>query len=253
MKNKANPPKSEGGIYWLPNLITTLALFAGFYAIVAGMNGQFMHGAIALFVAMVFDGLDGRIARMTNSSSAFGAEYDSLADMVSFGVAPALLIYQWVLYDFGKLGWIAAFVFVAGGALRLARFNTQVTVADKRYFQGLASPAAAAMIAGLIWMVEANNLNFDGMSWLALLLTFAAGILMVSNVRYSSFKELNLKDKVPFVTLLIIVTVFVIITIKPSVFLFGLALLYALSGPILTLITIRKTRVGRKKQKLDSE
>lgn len=253
MKNKANLPKSEGGIYWLPNLITTLALFAGFYAIVAGMNGQFMHGAIALFVAMVFDGLDGRIARMTNSSSAFGAEYDSLADMVSFGVAPALLIYQWVLYDFGKLGWIAAFVFVAGGALRLARFNTQVAVADKRYFQGLASPAAAAMIAGLIWMVEANNLNFDGMSWLALLLTFAAGILMVSNVRYSSFKELNLKDKVPFVTLLIIVTVFVIITIKPSVFLFGLALLYALSGPILTLITIRKTRVGRKKQKLDSE
>jgi len=253
MKNKANLPKSEGGIYWLPNLITTLALFAGFYAIVAGMNGQFMHGAIALFVAMVFDGLDGRIARMTNSSSAFGAEYDSLADMVSFGVAPALLVYQWVLYDFGKLGWIAAFVFVAGGALRLARFNTQVAVADKRYFQGLASPAAAAMIAGLVWMVEANNLNFDGMSWLALLLTFSAGILMVSNVRYSSFKELNLKDKVPFVTLLIIVTVFVIITIKPSVFLFGLALLYALSGPILTLITIRKTRVGRKKQKLESE
>lgn len=244
---------SERGIYWLPNLMTTLALFAGFYAIIAGMNGQFMHGAIALFIAMVFDGLDGRIARMTNSSSAFGAEYDSLSDMVSFGVAPALLIYQWALYDFGKLGWIAAFVFVAGAALRLARFNTQVGVADKRYFQGLASPAAAALIAGLIWMIEANDLSFEGLAWLALLLTFAGGVLMVSNVRYSSFKELNLKDKVPFVTLLAIVTLFVIITIKPSVFLFGLALLYAVSGPVMTLVTIRKTREGRKRTKPDGE
>lgn len=253
MQESQKTGKVERGIYWLPNLMTTLALFAGFYAIIAGMNGQFMHGAIALFVAMVFDGLDGRIARMTNSSSAFGAEYDSLADMVSFGVAPALLVYQWVLYDFGKLGWIAAFVFVAGAALRLARFNTQVGIADKRYFQGLASPAAAALIAGLIWMIEANDLSFDGLAWLALMLTFAGGILMVSNVRYSSFKELNLKDKVPFVTLLVIVTLFVIITIKPSVFLFGLALLYAISGPVMTLITIRKTRESRKRIKPDSE
>ncbi|SFR63098.1 CDP-diacylglycerol--serine O-phosphatidyltransferase [Thiomicrospira sp. ALE5] len=253
MQKSSGQGKTERGIYWLPNLITTLALFAGFYAIIAGMHGQFMHGAIALFVAMVFDGLDGRIARMTNSSSAFGAEYDSLADMVSFGVAPALLMYQWVLYDLGKLGWIVAFVFVAGAALRLARFNTQVGIADKRYFQGLASPAAAAVLAGLVWMVEANDLSFDGLGWIALLLTFLAGVLMVSNVRYSSFKEFNLKDKVPFVTLLVIVTVFVIITIKPSVFLFGLALLYAVSGPVMTLVTIRKTREGRKRHKSERD
>lgn len=239
----------ERGIYLLPNLMTTLALFAGFYAVIAGMNGQFMQGAIAIFVAMVFDGLDGRIARMTNSSSAFGAEYDSLADMVSFGLAPALLLYQWALNDYGKLGWLIAFVYTAGAALRLARFNTQVGVADKRYFQGLPSPAAAALLAGFVWMVESNQLDMGIENFVALTLTLLAGLLMVSNIRFNSFKEFNFKDKVPFVTLLFIVMIFVVITLKPSVILFGLFLLYTLSGLVMTLVHMRRTRAQRKKSK----
>jgi CDP-diacylglycerol--serine O-phosphatidyltransferase len=202
---------------------------------------------------MVFDGLDGRIARMTNSSSAFGAEYDSLADMVSFGLAPALLLYQWALSDFGKLGWLIAFVYTAGAALRLARFNTQVGVADKRYFQGLPSPAAAALLAGLVWMVESNQFDTGIESSAALILTFAAGLLMVSNIRFSSFKELNLKDKVPFVTLLVVVLVLVVITIKPSVILFAIAFSYAVSGLVLTLYSLHKTRQLRKRNKAESK
>ncbi|MEA3406152.1 MAG: CDP-diacylglycerol--serine O-phosphatidyltransferase [Pseudomonadota bacterium] len=239
----------DRGIYLLPNLMTTIALFAGFYAVIAGMQGQFEAGAIAIFVAMVFDGLDGRVARMTNSSSAFGAEYDSLADMVSFGLAPALLLYQWALQDFDKLGWVVAFIYTAAAALRLARFNTQVGVADKRYFQGLPSPAAAALLAGLVWMVETNDVNTGAESIVALVLTLFSGIMMVSNVRFSSFKELNLKDKVPFVTLLIVVLVLVIITIKPALFLFLIFILYAFSGPVMTLLGLRKTRDLRKQHK----
>src|SRR6186713_3556066 len=147
------------GIYLMPNLFTTAALFAGFYAIVQAMNANFDQSAVAIFVAMVLDGLDGRVARMTRTQSAFGAEYDSLADMVSFGAAPALVIYEWVLRDMGKLGWIAAFVYVAGAALRLARFNTQLSVADKRWFTGLPSPAAAALVAGMIWVVDDLGLD----------------------------------------------------------------------------------------------
>jgi CDP-diacylglycerol---serine O-phosphatidyltransferase len=242
-------PPFERGIYLLPNLMTTLALFAGFYAVIAGMNGDFVAGAIAIFVAMVFDGLDGRIARMTNSSSAFGAEYDSLADMVSFGLAPALLLYQWILSDFGKLGWLIAFVFTAGAALRLARFNTQVGVADKRYFQGLPSPAAAAVLAGLVWMVEINQIETGLEASFALFVTLATGLLMVSNVRYSSFKEFNLKDKVPFISLLLIVLIVVVITLKPSVILFAAAFLYALSGVVMTVFRLRKTQEQRRKTK----
>jgi CDP-diacylglycerol--serine O-phosphatidyltransferase len=229
--------------------MTTLALFAGFYAVIAGMNGDFVAGAIAIFVAMVFDGLDGRIARMTNSSSAFGAEYDSLADMVSFGLAPALLIYQWILSDFGKLGWLIAFVFTAGAALRLARFNTQVGVADKRYFQGLPSPAAAAVLAGLVWMVENNQIDTGLEASFALFMTLATGLLMVSNVRYSSFKEFNLKDKVPFMTLLVIVLIVVVVTLKPSVILFAAAFLYAVSGVVMTVFRLRQTQEQRRKTK----
>ena len=244
-------PPFERGIYLLPNLMTTLALFAGFYAVIAGMNGDYLAGAIAIFIAMVFDGLDGRIARMTNSSSAFGAEYDSLADMVSFGLAPALLLYQWALSDFGKLGWLVAFVFTAGAALRLARFNNQVGVSDKRYFQGLPSPAAAALLAGLVWLVETNHIETGFEGDIALIFTLAAGLLMVSNIRFHSFKELNLKDKVPFVTLLVIVLVFVVITLKPSVILFGLAFIYAISGPVMTLLTLKRTRLMRKRKNTD--
>lgn len=242
-------PKFERGIYLLPNLMTTLALFAGFYAVIAGMNGEFLNGAIAIFIAMVLDGLDGRIARMTNSSSAFGAEYDSLSDMVSFGLAPALLVYQWMLNDFGKLGWLVAFVFTAAAALRLARFNTQVKAADKRYFQGLPSPAAAALLAGFVWMVESNGLETGAESSIILGLTLVAGLLMVSNIRFNSFKELNIKGKVPFVTLLVIVLVFVVITLKPSIILFSIFLLYTLSGLVMTLVNLRRVRAQRKKIK----
>lgn len=239
----------EKGIYLLPNLMTTVALFAGFYAVIAGMNGDYELGAIAIFVAMIFDGLDGRVARMTNSSSAFGAEYDSLADMISFGLAPALLVYQWALNDFGKLGWLVAFVYTVGAALRLARFNTQVGIADKRYFQGLPSPAAAAVLAGFIWMIESNQID-TGMEPLAILvLTLVSGLMMVSNVRFNSFKELNLKGKVPFVTLLVMVLVFVVITLKPAMILFIVFFAYLLSGPVYTLKTLSQKRAQRRRHK----
>lgn len=243
----------ERGIYLLPNMMTTAALFAGFYAVIAGMNGQFEAGAIAIFVAMVFDGLDGRVARMTNSCSAFGAEYDSLADMVSFGLAPALLMYQWALQDFGKVGWLVAFIYTAAAALRLARFNTQVGTADKRYFQGLPSPAAAALLAGLVWMVETNQIATGLEPFLALILTLFSGMMMVSNVRFHSFKELNLKDKVPFVTLLLVVLVFVVITLKPAMILFVLFLVYAVSGPVLTLSLLNKKRLLRRQTRKQTD
>ncbi|MBO1923610.1 CDP-diacylglycerol--serine O-phosphatidyltransferase [Thiomicrorhabdus sp. 6S3-12] len=239
----------ERGIYLLPNLMTTAALFAGFYAVIAGMQGNFEQGAIAIFIAMVFDGLDGRIARMTNSSSAFGAEYDSLSDMVSFGLAPALLMYQWALTDFGKLGWLAAFIYTAGAALRLARFNTQVGVADKRYFQGLPSPAAAAVLAGLVWMVENDHMHDTYIPVLALFLTVFTGLMMVSNFRFHSFKEVNLKGKVSFLTLLVGVLVLVVVSLKPAMILFSTLFLYAFSGPILTLATLRVRREERRQQR----
>jgi len=242
----------EKGIYLLPNLMTMTALFAGFFAVIAGMNNDYALGAIAIFVAMVFDGLDGRIARMTQTSSAFGAEFDSLADMISFGLAPALLAYQWALHAYGKIGWVVAFIFTAAAALRLARFNTQVGVADKRYFQGLPSPAAAALLAGFIWMVETNPINETLAGPLMLAMTLLAGAMMVSNIRFSSFKELNLRDKVPFVTLLLAVLIFVVITLKPSMILFLLFLFYAISGPVWTLKGVQKKR-GRRRQNKQPE
>src|SRR3954462_15529526 len=172
------------GIYLLPNLFTTAALFAGFYAIVQAMNQQFEQAAVAIFVAMVLDGLDGRVARLTRTQSAFGAEYDSLSDMVSFGAAPALVVYEWALRDMGKLGWIAAFVYCAGAALRLARFNTQLSVADKRWFTGLPSPAAAALVAGMIWVFNDYHVRGGDVKWLAFAITIYAGVTMVSNVKF---------------------------------------------------------------------
>ncbi|VAW46139.1 CDP-diacylglycerol--serine O-phosphatidyltransferase [hydrothermal vent metagenome] len=239
----------EKGIYLLPNLMTTVALFAGFYAVIAGIQGHFEVGAIAILVAMVLDGLDGRIARMTNSCSAFGAEYDSLSDMISFGLAPALLMFQWILHDFGKLGWLIAFIYTVAAALRLARFNTQVGVADKRYFQGLPSPAAAGVLAALIWMVESNQLENQALPVTTLILTLVVGLMMVSNIRFSSFKEFNLKGKVPFMTLLIIVLILVVITLEPPTLLFLIFLTYTLSGPVMTLVTLKKTRALRKQQR----
>lgn len=241
--------KQNRGIYLLPNLFTTAGLFAGFYAIVAAIRGDFESAAIAIFVAMIMDGLDGRIARMTNTQSAFGAEYDSLADMVSFCLAPALVIYQWSLLGTGKFGWMIAFIYAACGALRLARFNTQIGIEDKRYFQGLPSPAAAACIAGFVWAGTSNHLDATMMTTIALPLTFACGILMVSTVRYYSFKELDLHGKVPFVVMLVLVLVFALIASDPPLILFGGFMLYAVSGPILTLIKLRQHRTERQQDK----
>lgn len=235
------------GIYLLPNLFTTGALFAGFYAIVQAMNGRYEYSAVAIFIAMVLDGLDGRVARLTRTQSAFGAEYDSLSDMVSFGVAPALVMYVWALKDMGKLGWIGAFIYCAGAALRLARFNTQLEVADKRFFQGLPSPAAAALIAGLIWVAHDNHITgtevFFGwlhMKWLAWVVTVFAGLTMVSNLRYYSGKDINLRRSVPFVVVLLVVLAFVLISYSPPEVLFGVFVLYGLSGFGLWLTGLRK-------------
>ncbi len=240
------------GIYLLPNLFTTAALFSGFYAIVAAMQSRFEAAAIAIFVAMLLDGLDGRVARMTNTQSDFGAEYDSLSDMVSFGLAPALVIYQWALSGLGKAGWLAAFIYTAGAALRLARFNTQVGIADKRYFQGLASPAAAAIVAGMVWVGNNYGLQGTAINLTALIVTLLAGLLMVSNVRYHSFKGLNLKDKVPFVSILLIVLLIVLVSYDPPVVLFSGFLLYALSGPIWTLLLLRRRREHRAQRRGES-
>lgn len=219
------------GIYLLPNLFTTAALFAGFFAIVQAMNGRYDQSAVAILIAMVMDGLDGRVARLTRTQSAFGAEYDSLSDMVSFGVAPALVVYVWALKGLGKLGWIAAFIYCAGAALRLARFNTQIEVADKRYFQGLPSPAAAALIAGLVWVMhEEYHIQGHDVAWVAWAVTVFAGLTMVSNLRYYSGKDINLRRSVPFVVVLLIVLAFILVSTDPPRVLFAIFVLYALSA-----------------------
>ena len=235
------------GIYWLPNLLTTIALFAGFFSIVQAMNGRFEQSALAIFVALVFDGLDGRVARFTRTQSAFGAEYDSLADMVSFGVAPALVIYVWALKDFStaqnipllgvwltsKLGWIAAFIYCACAALRLARFNTQLEIADKRYFQGLPSPAAACVVAGMVWALNEYQIRGAEVTWLAWVVTMFAGLTMVSNLKYYSGKDINLRKSVSFpVVVAIALAVVAVVAVSSTLpeMLFMLFLGYALSG-----------------------
>jgi CDP-diacylglycerol--serine O-phosphatidyltransferase len=253
MTENNHEKRRHRGIYLLPNLFTTGCLFAGFYAIVAAMSGRFESAAIAVFIAMILDGLDGRVARLTNTQSQFGAEYDSLADMVSFGLAPSLVMYVWALAGLGKLGWLGAFIYSAAVALRLARFNTQVGRADKRYFQGLASPSGAAVVAGLVWLGVSEDINGQDISYLALIITVAMGAFMVSNVRYRSFKDLDLKGKVPFVAILVVVLVFVLISISPPKVLFSIFLIYALSGPVMTLITLRKRRAERKAHSMQSE
>ena len=237
------PESKRKGIYLLPNLLTTAGLFSGFYAVVASMNGHFEAAAVAIFVAMVFDGLDGRVARMTNTQSEFGAEYDSMADMVSFGMAPALVAYNWGLSGLGKIGWLAAFIYVAGAALRLARFNTQLGVADKRYFQGLASPAAAALVAGLVWVGGEYGVDGDDYSVIVALVTSFAGLLMVSNFKYNSFKEVNWHGKVPFVALLLIMLIFIVVATEPALVLFVVFALYALAGPINTFRSVDKVKL----------
>jgi len=219
-------------IYLLPNALTTANLFAGFYAIVQAMNDNFEAAAIAIFLALVFDGMDGRIARLTNTQSSFGEQYDSLADMTSFGMAPALVMYEWALSDLGRWGWLAAFVYVAGAALRLARFNTNIAVVDKRFFQGLPSPAGAALVAGFVWLAVDNRLTLpDGMlSWTAFALTVYSGCTMVSNVPFYSGKSFALGRSVPFWGILVVVAGFVFVSSDPPIVLFLLCILYGLSG-----------------------
>lgn len=243
------------GIYLLPNLFTTAALFAGFYAIVQAMNGRFEHSAVAIFIAMVLDGLDGRVARLTHTQSEFGAEYDSLSDMVSFGAAPALVMYEWALKGMGKLGWIAAFIYCVCAALRLARFNTNIGVVDKRFFQGLPSPAAAALLAGLIWVMLDFDITGASIRWLAWSITLFAGLTMVSNIPYYSGKDINLRKSVPFITaLLLALFFFVLIPSHPPVVLFSLFFLYALSGYGMWIWRrMRKRRASESQQKASED
>ena len=240
------------GVYLLPNLLTTGAMFAGFYAIVAAINGKFEPAAVAVFIAMILDGLDGRVARMTNTQSDFGAEYDSLSDMVSFGVAPALVMYVWSLssmvefgWQWGKLGWLGAFIYVAAAALRLARFNTKASSTDKRYFQGLPSPAAAAVVVGMVWFFFDQQVKGQDVAPVALVLTVITGLLMVSNISYYSFKDLDFKNKVPFIAIFAIVLIFVLIAVDPPKTLFGGFLIYALSGPVVSVMRRIKKRTKR--------
>ncbi len=223
-------------IYLLPNLFTTGALFAGFYAIVQAMNGKFEFAAIAVFIAMVLDALDGRVARLTHTESEFGAQYDSLSDMVSFGVAPSLVVYEWALKGMGKWGWFAAFIYCAATALRLARFNTNIEVVDKRYFQGLPSPAAAALIAGFVWVMHDYEITGEEVRWYACALTIFAGLNMVSNLPFYSFKDFNMRKSVPFIVIFLIALFFILISSYPPGVLFALFMCYALSGPVMWLL-----------------
>ena len=250
--SRRKPPR---GIYLLPNLFTTAAMFAGFYAIIAGIGGRYTDAAIAVFVAAVLDGLDGRVARLTNTQSDFGVQYDSLSDLVSFGLAPSLVLYTWSLSalkaygsGWGKLGWAAAFIYAACAALRLARFNTQVGVADKRYFQGLASPAAAAMCMSFVWAIESKGLfglNAGDMDFITPIVAIVAGLLMVSRFRYFSFKAWPKSDRVPFIWIPAAMLILVALAVDTPRVIFSIAVVYVLSGPIMTLWGLRQKRSRR--------
>jgi len=256
MKEQKKPHK---GIYLLPNLVTTAALFSGFYAIVAAMNDKFEVAAIAIFVAMILDGLDGRVARLTNTQSEFGEQYDSLSDLVSFGLAPALVMYQWALVDmrdisltWGRVGWMAAFIYVACAALRLARFNVQIEVADNKNFIGLPSPSAAGIVAGMVWMLNDYGVSGDSVHILALVVIIGAGLLMVSNVKYSSFKGFDFKSKVPHLTILIVVLIFALIAIEPGTVLFLVFFIYIFSGLFNCLPFRKKACVSKDNEVLET-
>lgn len=224
--------KRRRSIYLLPNAFTTANLFSGFYAVVQAMNGRFEIAAIAIFLAMVFDGMDGRVARLTNTQSAFGEQYDSLSDMTSFGIAPALVMYEWSLQGLGRWGWLAAFIYVVGAALRLARFNITVGTIDKRFFQGLPSPSAAALVAGFVWLSVDNKFSIYGgsLAWMAFVVTVYAGIAMVTSIPFYSGKSFTLGHSVPFWVMLVVVAVFVFVSSDPPVVLFGLFVIYGVSG-----------------------
>jgi CDP-diacylglycerol---serine O-phosphatidyltransferase len=239
-KGLLDPERRRKGIYILPNLFTSAALFAGFYAIVQGMDGKFETACVAIFVAMVLDGLDGRVARMTRTTSEFGAQLDSLSDMVSFGAAPALVMYAWALQPLGKWGWIGAFVYCVCAALRLARFNTNIGVVDKRYFQGIPSPAAACLMAGFIWVLNEYQIKGHDIGWYAWVMSMFAGVTMITTLPYYSGKDFNLRRSVPFWVIPGIVVGYLLISIQPSHVLFGLFVCYALSGYVLAAMRLMK-------------
>ncbi len=247
---------AKKGIYLLPNLFTTGALFAGYYSIIAGINGKYEIAAISIFIAALLDGLDGRVARLTNTESAFGEQYDSLSDLISFGLAPSLLMYNWSLQSLvdihpimGKIGWLAAFIYAVSGALRLARFNVQIGSADKAYFQGLPSPAAAALIGAFVWVAVDHEFTGESLRFVALVVTLVSGLLMVSRFRYYSFKTLPFKETVPFVWILLLVLIFVLLALAPAKVLFVVFSLYTISGILMTMLSIKQKRAAKKQPK----
>ena len=237
--SESEPKPRRRAIYLLPNLLTTAALFCGFYAVVSAIHGYFEPAAIAIFVALLFDGFDGRVARLIHCESEFGAQYDSMSDLVAFGVAPALVALSWSLSTLGKIGWMAAFIYLACAALRLARFNAQIAAVDKKYFIGLASPPAAALVASMVWVCTEAGFAPDNIAIIGAVLVAGTGLLMVSNFRYLSFKNIDIKESIPFIALLAIIFVFAVIFIDPALTLFTMALVYALSGPVMLLLRKR--------------
>jgi CDP-diacylglycerol--serine O-phosphatidyltransferase len=251
---------AKKGIYLLPNLFTTGALFAGYYSIIASINGDFSIAAIAVFIAGLLDGLDGRVARLTNTQSAFGEQYDSLSDLVSFGLAPSLLMYNWSLHSLaqihpimGKIGWLVAFIYAVSGALRLARFNVQIGTIDKAYFQGLPSPAAAGFVCSFVWVAVDHDFTGESLQFVSLAVTLLGGLLMVTRFRYYSFKTLPFKESVPFVWILLLVMVFVLLTLAPAKVLFSVSLIYAISGVFMTLYSLKKKRQKKQESSIQNQ
>lgn len=236
----------QRGVYLLPNALTTIALFAGFYSIVAAMNYRMETAAIAIFIGMVADGLDGRVARLTNTQSAFGAQYDSLSDLIVFGLAPSLILFRWSLFHLGKIGWAIAFFYTAATALRLARFNTQV--ADKAYFQGLPCPSAAGLMASFVWLGSSYQVDGLSVAPLAALLTALVAVLMVSLIRYNSFKQVDTKGRVPFVAAIAVVLLIVGIALEPPTVLFIIFAIYISAGPIVTLVRLHRFKKQRREE-----
>lgn len=252
--------KIHKGVFLLPNALTTAALFAGFYSIIAGINGNFVAASVAVVIAGVLDGLDGRVARLTNTQSEFGVQYDSLSDLVSFGLAPALLSFNWALWSLrdispavGKLGWLAAFLFAACAALRLARFNTQVAVQDKSYFQGLASPAAAGTLVSIIWFFNDQGISGESVRWLMLGVTIVLGLLMFSRVRYFSFKTWPSGDRIPIGFLFMLVLVIVALAMDPPAVLMAIGVIYVTSGLVITLLGRRQWKSRRSRRPADDD
>ena len=252
--------KKLPGVFLLPNLITTAALFSGFYSIVSSINGEIILAALSILVAMILDGLDGRIARLTNTQTSFGEYYDSLSDMICFGLAPALLMYMWSLSNFNiygsqwsKIAWIACFIYVASAAIRLARFNSKIQTQDKKYFIGLASPAAAAVIICYAWMLEVSNVNIANYNWMSLILLPMLSFLMISNITYYSFKDFNIRHKVPHISLFLIALILSFISFDPPLVLFSFFILYALSGPSMYLLRLIKKKKSISPDKTSSK